>query len=343
MPPFGSRLLKGAGLAVLIALAGAGLSSSRRGSRAFRPGSRPMSARARGRSRPSCWREPARSISARARSAIPATSPWTRRVPMTSAKPTGAPVLHHLRSRRVVSRDLRGPRRRTGSGRGRGFLQRTAVREEFRQRDGFRPDHGRRLCDGRDRRVLQGVLSRLGRRGRGFHARVPEVRRRRRDRERQRARHRRTSGGPAQGSLPSKGPGKPARRPGRLRSVRKARELRCRAQRRLHQLVALGRRDHHGDGAETIRPRSTSIRSRATSTPSRGRSRPARRRRARGSIGTPRASETSALQGSGGRKRSSRSLRDIGRRIPLRRPSRRRFAGSERIPREREEVKAEMA
>ena len=66
----------------------------------------------------------------------------------------------------------------------------------------------------------------------------------------QRARDRRTSGGPAQGSLSSKGPAKPARRRGWLRSVRQARELRSRAQRRLHQLVALGRREHHGDGAE---------------------------------------------------------------------------------------------
>ena len=51
--------------------------------------------------------------------------------------------------------------------RGRGFRQRSAVREEFRQRDGFRPDDGRGLCDGRDHRVLQGLLSR-GRRRRGF-------------------------------------------------------------------------------------------------------------------------------------------------------------------------------
>ena len=77
---------------------------------------------------------------------------------------------------------------------------------------------------------------------------VPQVRRRRRDRKRPGARHRRTCGGPAQGNLPSKGAGEPARRPGRLRSVREARELRGRAQRRLHQLVALGRREHHRVG-----------------------------------------------------------------------------------------------
>ena len=106
------------------------------------------------------------------------------------------------------------------------------------------------------------------------------------------ARERAIGGHPAvllQGSVPPKRSGEPARRPGRLRSVRKARELRGWAQRRLHQLVGLGRRGHHGDGEGTIRPRSTSIRSPATSRLSRGRFRPERRRRARGSIGTPRA------------------------------------------------------
>ena len=49
----------------------------------------------------------------------------------------GAPILHHLRSPRIVSRDLRRPRRRAGPGRACGFLQRTAVREKFRQRDGL--------------------------------------------------------------------------------------------------------------------------------------------------------------------------------------------------------------
>ncbi len=77
-----------------------------------------------------------------------------------------------------------GSRRGAGSGRSCGFFQRTAMREKLRQRDGFRPDRRRRLCDGRDHRLLQGLLSRLGRRGGGSHARLREIRRRRGDCER---------------------------------------------------------------------------------------------------------------------------------------------------------------
>ena len=64
------------------------------------------------------------------------------------------------------------------------------------------------------------------------------------------------------GSVSSKGPAKPARRRGWLRSVRKAGELRRRAQRRLHLLVARRTPRASWRWCRTIRPRSTSIRSR---------------------------------------------------------------------------------
>ena len=65
------------------------------------------------------------------------------------------------------------------------------------------------------------------------------------------ARERAIGGHPAvllRGVCRRKEPGSPPRRRGRLRSLWEARELRGRAQRWLHQLVALGRRKHHGDG-----------------------------------------------------------------------------------------------
>jgi hypothetical protein len=50
------------------------------------------------------------------------------------------------------------------------------------------------------------------------------------------------------GRLSSKRCGQPARRSGRLRAVREARELQRRPQQRLHHVVAVGRRAHHTDG-----------------------------------------------------------------------------------------------
>ena len=75
----------------------------------------------------------------------------------------------------------------------------------------------------------------------------------------------------------------------RLRSVRNAGELRGRPQRRLHQLVAIGRPADHPDGEGRSDDALHLSEVPATSAPSRKRSQPARRRRAPGSIGTPRA------------------------------------------------------
>ncbi len=74
--------------------------------------------------------------------------------------------------------------------------------------------------------------------------------RRRRDRKRQRARNWRTPGGLVGRNMPSKRSSQSVRGPRRLRSVRKAGELRGRPQRRLHQLVAIGRPANHPDGEE---------------------------------------------------------------------------------------------
>ena len=82
-----------------------------------RPGSQRMWARATGRSRPSCWSERARSTSAseaRARSAIPATSPWTRRGPMTSA--TAAWGAGSTSSAKPKGRSGRSPRATAADG-----------------------------------------------------------------------------------------------------------------------------------------------------------------------------------------------------------------------------------
>ena len=69
-----------------------------------------------------------------------------------------APVLRHLRSRPDVPRGAIGARQRSQRG-GREFLERYQLREEFQQCDGFQADDGRPLRDGRDRSLVQGLLS----------------------------------------------------------------------------------------------------------------------------------------------------------------------------------------
>ena len=69
-----------------------------------------------------------------------------------------APVLRHLRSRADVPRDAIGARQRSQRG-GREFLERYQLREELQQCDGFQADDRRRLCDGRDRNLVQRLLS----------------------------------------------------------------------------------------------------------------------------------------------------------------------------------------
>ena len=205
----------------------------------------PMSAKAKVRSRQWFCRGRARFICksrAKARSKIPATSPWTRRVPADLARRFYVICEADQTFRAVPSGH--------GSGRnvaGREFLERNSVRQEFLQCDGFEADDRRALRDGRDGHALQGLLPQRIGQIRGVQPLVRAVRRRRRHGKCETARHRRTSGRGVAGGVSAKRCGQPLRQQGRLRSVRHVGGLCGRPQQWLHQLVAVGRRENHPD------------------------------------------------------------------------------------------------
>ena len=133
-----------------------------RGSRrTFRLGCGPMSAKAkvkshqwfcRGRARFTCKKR------AKARSKIPATSPWTLRAPARAL--VGRRFYVICEADQIVSRDSVRSRQRSRFERHREFRKRNTVREELQQCDGFQTDDRRSLCDGRGDHVFQRLLSR---------------------------------------------------------------------------------------------------------------------------------------------------------------------------------------
>ena len=151
----------------------------------------------------------------------------------------GPPVLHHLRSREVVSRDFVRLRRRSPSER-QGFRKRQTVRKEFGNAMDSRLTAGGAYMTGEVKHVFQRLLPRLEQ-GRGVDPLVRAVCRRRRHRKRQTARHRRASGRFVAGSMSPEKSAQPVREPRWVRSIWKPRGLRRRPQQRLHQLVAIGR------------------------------------------------------------------------------------------------------
>ena len=95
----------------------------------------------------------------------------------------GKAVLHDLRSRPVVSRGRHGSWQRS-QGQGCPELhERKRMREEFWQCAGILSDDRRRLRDGRDENLVQGLLSQLSETGCRPDALVRSVRRRGRDRQ----------------------------------------------------------------------------------------------------------------------------------------------------------------
>ena len=162
----------------------------------------------------------------------------------------GAAVLRYLRIRPVVSCNFGGSRRRPRFERHRGFRQRKAVREELWQCAGLCLTAGGAYVTAETKTSFKGYYRASAKQDAVLIRSFVQFDGEGESRKRQTARDRRTSGRIVAERLSSKRSAQLLRGPRRLRSVRAAGGV-CRGpQRRLHQLVAVGRRANrrHGEG-----------------------------------------------------------------------------------------------
>ena len=182
---------------------------------------------------------------ATARLRTPATLPWMQRdpTPWAMAGRRFYVICEADRSFRAISSGHGGGRNLKGIA---NFANGKRCAQELRQRHGLQADDRRSLCDERGDHVFQGILPRLRRKAtrplsRSFVQFDGEG-------ETANARPREIGGHAAvllRGVVSSKEAGQPVCGRKGLRSVRDAGELLRRAQQRLHQLVAGGRRANH--------------------------------------------------------------------------------------------------